>query len=311
MIEIKRYTISDKCIWNEFISKTRIDTFLFNRDFMDYHSNRFNDFSFLFYRKGKLWAVLPGNIDGSIYYSHQGLTYGGLVMSYKMTTNDVLQAFALMKDVLKQNGVKEVVYKPTPLIYHHLPSQEDIYALYRFGATKIACNISSTIWQSNKIPFIESRKSGIRKAKRENVVILEANELKGFWDVLEENLLLTHGSKPVHTLHEMAMLKEKFPNNIKLFCAITGENIIGGALLFVMEKIVHVQYISANETGKTIGAIDFLFDELINKIYIDKPIFDFGQSTEQMGAYLNENLIFQKEGFGGRGIVYEIYKYNL
>jgi len=30
-----------------------------------------------------------------------------------------------------------------------------------------------------------------------------------------------------------------------------------------------------------------------------------------MGMHLNEQLIFQKEGFGGRGVVYETYKYNL
>jgi hypothetical protein len=30
-----------------------------------------------------------------------------------------------------------------------------------------------------------------------------------------------------------------------------------------------------------------------------------------MGRYLNNALIFQKEGFGGRGIVYEIYEYNI
>jgi hypothetical protein len=32
---------------------------------------------------------------------------------------------------------------------------------------------------------------------------------------------------------------------------------------------------------------------------------DFGNSNEQNGMYLNENLIAQKEGFGGRGTVYK------
>jgi hypothetical protein len=30
-----------------------------------------------------------------------------------------------------------------------------------------------------------------------------------------------------------------------------------------------------------------------------------------MGNYLNESLIFQKEGFGGRGVVYNIYELNV
>lgn len=63
--------------------------------------------------------------------------------------------------------------------------------------------------------------------------------------------------------------------------------------------------------GKEIGALDFLFDFIINSRCVPYHIFDFGQSTEQMGKYLNEALIFQKEGFGGRGVVYDIYEYEL
>ena len=63
--------------------------------------------------------------------------------------------------------------------------------------------------------------------------------------------------------------------------------------------------------GKELGVLDLLFDYLINQEYTNYPYFDFGQSTEQMGNYLNESLIFQKEGFGGRGMCYDIYEYGL
>lgn len=78
-----------------------------------------------------------------------------------------------------------------------------------------------------------------------------------------------------------------------------------------MDPVVHTQYISANLEGKEIGALDLLFDYLINTEYSNYKIFDFGQSTENNGIYLNESLIFQKEGFGGRGVVYDIYEYEL
>ena len=78
-----------------------------------------------------------------------------------------------------------------------------------------------------------------------------------------------------------------------------------------MENIIHVQYISASEQGKALGALDLLFDELINCTFSHIPLFDFGQSTENSGLLLNNNLIFQKEGFGGRGVVYDIYKYEI
>ena len=130
-----------------------------------------------------------------------------------------------------------------------------------------------------------------------------------FWKLLEENLITTHGTFPVHSLPEIQYLHSKFPNQIKLYVAKASHEIIAGTVLFVMKNVIHVQYISASINGKKTGALDLLFDKLINSIYCNIPIFDFGQSTEQMGNYLNENLIFQKEGFGGRGVVFDIYKY--
>lgn len=311
MIEIFRYTKHHKEIWDEFVKNSRIDTFLFFRDFLDYHSDRFEDHSYLIFRKGKLEALLPGNIHNSIFYSHQGLTYGGFVTSTKITLTDISIAFELINKDLNLAGVKEVIYKPTPYIYHLQPAQEDIYALFRLGATKIGCNISSTILQIEKIPFIESRKSGVRKAIKEDVDVSESDEFYVFWEILENNLLRTYGKTPVHSLNEILILKNRFTENIKLYIAKIGETPVAGCLLFLMKRVIHVQYISANEQGKKTGALDLLFDKLINEIYIDYPIFDFGQSTEQMGNILNENLLFQKEGFGGRGIAYDIYSYNI
>jgi hypothetical protein len=311
MIELKRYQSNHKKEWDVFLENSRIDTFLFKRDFMDYHSNRFQDCSFLIFRKNKLEALLPGNLSGTTWYSHQGLTYGGLIPSLKITTNDVLEIFDHLNEYLKSIDITEVIIKPAPHIYHKYPSEEELYALFRNGAQRISCNISSTIYQENKVPFIESRKSGIRKALREEITIVESRNIEGFWVLLEENLERTHGKKPVHTLSEIQKLQNTFPENIKLFCSLHENRIIGGALLFIMKHIVHVQYISASDHGKRLGALDLLFHELINNQFADYPIFDFGQSTEENGNYLNEGLIFQKEGFGGRGVVYESYKYSL
>ena len=46
--------------------------------------------------------------------------------------------------------------------------------------------------------------------------------------------------------------------------------------------------------------------------YMDWPYFDFGRSTENPdGSGLNEPLVFQKEGFGARGLCYDIYEWDL
>lgn len=311
-MEIRRYRREDKELWNSFVSKARNATFLFDRNYMDYHDDRFDDNSFMFYHKGKLKAVLPANVAGDTLYSHQGLTYGGLLLDKKATVEDVLECFDSLNSWLRENGISKVVYKALPWIYQQYPSQEDLYALtWKCKAQLISRDISSTIVIDNKLKFAESRKSGIRKALSLNIEVGESNDVDGFWHVLEDNLGNRYNAKPVHTANEMKLLMSRFPNNIKLYVAKMNGEIVGGTLIYVTPQVVHTQYISASVEGKKHGALDLLFDYIINKVYANCRYFDFGKSTEQGGAYLNEPLIFQKEGFGGRGVCYDWYRWEL
>lgn len=311
-MEIRRYRREDKELWNSFVSKARNATFLFDRNYMDYHADRFDDNSFMFYHKGKLKAVLPANVADDTLYSHQGLTYGGLLLDKKATVEDVLECFDSLNSWLRENGISKVVYKALPWIYQQYPSEEDLYALtWKCKAQLISRDISSSIVVDNKLKFAESRKSGIRKALSLNIEVGESNDVDGFWHVLEDNLGNRYNAKPVHTSSEMKLLMSRFPNNIKLYVAKMHGEIVGGTLIYVTPQVVHTQYISASVEGKKHGALDLLFDYIINKVYANCRYFDFGKSTEQGGAYLNEPLIFQKEGFGGRGVCYDWYQWEL
>ena len=311
-MEIRRYRREDKELWNSFVNKARNATFLFDRNYMDYHADRFDDNSFMFYHKGKLKAVLPANVAGDTLYSHQGLTYGGLLLDKKATVEDVLECFDSLNSWLRENGISKVVYKALPWIYQQYPSEEDLYALtWKCKAQLISRNIASTIVIDNKLKFAESRKSGIRKALSLNIEVGESNDVDGFWHVLEDNLGNRYNAKPVHTANEMKLLMSRFPNNIRLYVAKMNGEIVGGTLIYVTPQVVHTQYISASVEGKKHGALDLLFDYIINKVYANCRYFDFGKSTEQGGAYLNEPLIFQKEGFGGRGVCYDWYQWDL
>ena len=309
---IEQYTEAQKGDWDAFIEKARNATFLFKRDYMDYHADRFCDHSLMVYRKGQLYALLPANRQGNVLHSHQGLTYGGLVMAEKTTASGVMDAFRAIHEHLKAEGICKVVYKPLPCIYHRMPSQEDLYALFRLtNARIIGRNLSSTLCRESKPRFAESRRSGIRKALARHIDIRQSDDYAAFWEILEGNLLHKYGVKPVHSLEEIRLLAGRFPENIRLYLACQEGKALGGTVLYLAGRVVHTQYISASPEGKAAGALDLLFDTLINREYADAPVFDFGPSTEDMGRYLNESLIFQKESFGGRGMVYDVYEYDL
>ena len=223
-----------------------------------------------------------------------------------------MECFDSLNSWLRENGISKVVYKALPWIYQQYPSEEDLYALtWKCKAQLISRDISSSIVIDNKLKFAESRKSGIRKALSLNIEVGESNDVDGFWHVLEENLGNRYNAKPVHTANEMKLLMSRFSNNIRLYVAKMNGEIVGGTLIYVTPQVVHTQYISASVEGKKHGALDLLFDYIINKVYANCRYFDFGKSTEQGGAYLNEPLIFQKEGFGGRGVCYDWYQWEL
>lgn len=312
MFEIRPYTSKDAAAWNAFVSQSKQATFLFDRSYMDYHADRFRDHSLMVYRKGRLYALFPANAAGKTLYSHQGLTYGGLLTNQKATAGDVCELFRTVNDHLKSEGFTHIIYKAIPWIYHRLPAEEDLYALTQVcHATLLIRDISSTIVLPDRLPLSESRKSGLRKALREGVTVQESHDLAAFWDILNNNLHNKYGATPVHTLAELELLQSRFPEQIKLFMAYKDGTPVGGTMLYLTPQVVHTQYISASPEGKRLGALDAIFDLLINRTAWTARYFDFGKSTENQGTTLNAPLIFQKEGFGGRGVCYDTYEWRL
>ncbi len=312
MITIKRYEPEAKEAWDAFVNVSKQGTFLFLRSYMDYHRNRFHDHSLMIYRNNKLYALLPGCEDKTTFYSHQGLTYGGLITSEKATTASICEIFHHVNEYLSSHHFLEVIYKPVPHIYHRLPADEDLYALFKECHAQIICrNISSTIDLHHPLKWRHIRQGGAKKANNQGITIKESDDLVSFWKILTENLALKHHSSPVHTVEEMTLLKGRFPNNIKLYAAFQNHKMIGGTLLYITPQVVHTQYISASIEGKQLHALDLLFHTLLNNTFKDFDYFDFGTSNEQQGKVLNEGLIYQKEGFGGRGVIYDTYKWRI
>ena len=312
MTEIHRYTPDRQDDWNCFVAASKNGTFLFDRRFMDYHSDRFQDYSLMFYIEDRLVAVMPAHVDGDSLITHGGLTYGGLVMSPQIRASQVCELFRNLNEVLWQQGFRRVVYKAVPWIYHQQPAEEDLYALTAVCHARLAIrDISSAIVGDRKMRFSGSRKDGIRKARRKGLEVRESTDFAAFWHILNDNLTQKYGVRPVHSVAELELLHGRFPEQIRLWLVFDGDTPVGGTLLFLTPQVLHTQYISANALGKQHGAIDLLFDHLINNIYADYRYIDFGKSTVSDSADLNERLIFQKEGFGARAVCYDTYEWTV
>jgi len=314
IVDVRRYEPSMYDVWNDFVAQSKNGTFLFDRRYMDYHADRFEDCSLMCYKGDVLLAVLPANWveETRTVVSHGGLTYGGLLLSEKITTVEAMQVMSgVMEWMRKEVGACCWLYKCVPHIYHRLPSEEDLYALFRQNAVLKARAVSSVIDNRCRIPMREVRRRGVGKACKHGVNFHEAHDLAAFWKVLETVLEERHGCVPVHSLDEMKRLKSAFPEQIRLYVAADDEEVLAGVVVYEAGPVAHAQYIAASDKGRAVGALDGLFAYLIEEVYATKPYFDFGISTEQGGSYLNEGLLFQKEGFGARAVVYDWYQVDL
>ena len=313
MFEIRRYTAGQADEWNAFVAASKNGTFLFDRRYMDYHSNRFEDCSLMVYYKSELYALLPANRVADTLYSHQGLTYGGLLMSSDSKTAVVRDAFVAVNAFLRQEGIRRVRYKHIPWIYASLPSEEDLFALHNVCQAQICSrDVSSVVMLSHRLPLSELRGRCVKKARKAGVEIREVQDCGAFWPLLVANLKARYDARPVHSLEEITLLRSRFPQHIRLFVACKDGRVIGGTLLYIYGRTVKTQYISANEEGRRVGALDLLFTTLMDQCAENgMEYFDFGTSNRPDNNDLNDSLIFQKEGFGGRAVCYDTYEYSL
>lgn len=313
-ISVRKYTESDCGIWNEFVQKSKNPLFMFNRNYMDYHSDRFLDCSLMFFEEDNLIALLPANEDNGNIISHGGLTYGGLILDSKAKQHTVNDCFESMLNYMKNKGFSTLLYKTIPHIYHEQPCEEDIYALYRNGAVLESVAASTVIDLQNPLKMPKGRKAQVSRARREGVIVQKVSD-KSFFDdfICLENKVLhsRHNTCAVHSSDELFMLYERFPDNIHLYTALLQGKLIAGTVVYEYGQTIHTQYMAADETGRQIGGLDLCISTIMEDYRAKKKWLDFGISTEDGGRYLNEGLIAQKEGFGGRTNVYQLWKLKL
>lgn len=306
-MQVIRYSPLYKDLWNDLVRKSPTGTFLHERGYMDYHSDRFEDFSIMVFENQRLLACLPCNRQDATIVSHAGLTYGGWqVDSRYVNTVKMLQIWEASLNFMKAHGFSSLRYKAVPSIYHRYPMEDDIYSVFRFGGNIDCCLISCAVNLDCPIAFDTNATRNVKFAQKQGIEVRETSDFAAFWDILTELLDRQYNTKPVHTLREIELLKSRFPDNIRLYGAFNGESLIAGVVVYNTETVSKAQYIASTNEGRAMKALPAVFAHIMSSAN-GRRYFDFGTSNENHGLFLNEGLIRQKSGMGGRGIAYITY----
>lgn len=312
-MKVVRFSAEHKATWDGFVATSKNGSFLFYRDYISYHQDRFHDHSLLFYDdKEGLIALFPANQRGQNLYSHGGLTYGGFVSDERMKLSKMLTCFLALFEYAKNAGLKEIYYKCIPYIYHAIPSQEDLYVLHLSRATCTSRSVITAIDTNRILKFQTRRVRQIKTAQKNQIFVQQSADLATYWEILTGLLKSVHNTKPVHSLAEIQHLQALFPDNIKLFASYHESEMIAGVLIYETSQVARTQYIAASPKGRDSGALDVIFDELIHNYYQHKAYIEFGTSERaNTRNYVNAGLIDQKEGFGARAIIQDQYLIQL
>jgi hypothetical protein len=308
-LTVERYEHSALEDWDHLVSSARGRHFMFERAYMDYHADRFDDASLIVLRNGRPLAALPASRHGSEVISHGGLTFGGLLSGPQLTTARAVSALDAVASALRSDGVRRLTYKALPHIYHLAPAEEDLFALHAAGARLVRREVSAAISAGTRPAYAEERRRAIEQGRRSGLVVDEDDRIEEYMALVREVLLAGHGVEPVHTPAEMRLLADRFPRNIRLFTASTEGQIVAGVLIYETPSVAHAQYIAVGPRGRELRANDAVLDHLLSEVYPQKW-FDFGISNERDGA-LNAGLIRNKEGFGARAVVHDRYMLDL
>ena len=312
-LQVARYTNANKAQWDEFVARSKNGTFLFFRDYMDYHRERFSDHSLIVYDdSNRVVALLPAHVSATTLVSHGGLTYGGFITEARMKTQIMLSVFEAALSFCRERGLDELRYKALPYIYARLPAQEDLYALFLSGAQLSERRVMTVINAQERIPLPKGRRYSLSKARKYSLRVCHADsDLPAYWGLLEQTLNERHGVRPAHTLEEIQLLHRRFPNHIQLYGCFEGAALIAGVLIYESACVARTQYIAVSERGRNLCALDLILDHLLNEVFAAKPYFDFGTSHEPDSEAINGGLIQQKESFGGRTVVQDTYQLDL
>jgi hypothetical protein len=311
------YGSQDRDLWDGFVRQSRNGTFLFERDYMEYHADRFADFSLVVRADGAPLALMPANRCGEVVESHGGLTYGGFVLPHHLTTLRMTEVLAEVVRFLRHQGVRLLRYKAIPYIYREAAGEEDLFALSAAGGRLARRAALAVIDLGLPRRRQERRRRALRKAERAGLVAAEWDgapgpaDLAAYWNLLEAVLDERYRARPVHSLAEIQRLHQRFPRQIRLFTASRQGRPVAGVLVYETRTVVRAQYIAAAAEGREFGALDLLFEHLLAEAFSAKRFMDLGTSEGEGRAGLNEGVIEFKEGLGARTVALDTYELSI
>ena len=311
---IQKYEDRFEKKWDEFVLNESINgNFLQTRNFLNYHAkDKFCDHSLMFFKGETLVAVMPANEieQGRILISHQGSTFGGLVIGEKYaSTGNYNWIFKEMLGYFKERSYERVELKMPHWLYLREDKRNELLDYYfqlngftPRGEVGFYVDLKE-LADDYESKFESLKKRKLRKAYKQNLifkVITDEEGIKEFYDVLADNMK-KFNKIPIHTFEEMwDFYNNRLKGIVSFYGVFHGPMLIAGSMVFNFcnKKVFHTQYLASRQDCLEYCPNEFLYTSLIRTAKEEGYRFlSYGTATLEHGEVYNESLGIYKEGF--------------
>ncbi|OPL19417.1 MAG: hypothetical protein AVO35_11070 [Candidatus Aegiribacteria sp. MLS_C] len=313
MMQLRQATEADRGIWTDFVQRSNNGTIFHLPDFLDYHPlGRFENHHLIAEDGGGPVSVIPGALsrrdDGIWYRSYPGASYGGPVITDTTGLKSIERLLDALLAYCRKRGWKGVEMTPPPIVYYRRPHNYLEFALLQrgFGYRKrelTAVIDLSRLGEELNLGFRSSALRGVRKARKSGVEVVEEQDFRLFYPVLESNLQQRHGVRPTHSLEELERLRDLVGGDrIRQFVAVHDGRVMAGMVMFHCNpRVTLAFYISHDREHQALRPVNLVYMEVISWAkQMGYHYMDLGTFTLDMEV--NYGLCRFKESFSARGI---------
>lgn len=312
-LRARSYTRDDEGAWDELVAESWNGTFLLTRRYLSCFADRFTDTSLVLEDgRGRLIGVFPAAVhasDPAMIESHPAVGYGGVIHGRRLRGTAIIAALEAIAERYYHDGRRALRYKPVPGVYHRVPSEDDLYALFRLGAVRSRCDVASVADTSGDLQARGRRRRSLRKAERAAIEVDRGPAyLEPLWHLVSDRLAEKYQAEPLHDLPELLRVQSRFPAQVVCVAGLLGGEVVAGVVLYRTGQVDHAQYVGADDRGYRSSALDIVFREcLVDCRRHGVRYFSFGNSTLYGGRVFNETLFAFKSEFGAGVVVHECY----
>jgi hypothetical protein len=292
---------AEAAAWNALVRTASNGHIMALWEFFHYHESRFQNVPLVFRRGGRWLGVLPANrTTEDTLWSHQGVSFGGLIIARRTRLADVIEMWAQLRLFMQREGLRRLCYRPAPHPYHLAPREDDLYSLTQAGATIVDTKLHAMVRCHMKTPPRREWDRHVRRAATAGITVGVGRDIRAFWPHALA-VLQKHGREPVHALEDILLLQGRLPDDLLLLNAASpAGDFLAGVLVLVSPAAITVLYLGETEEGRHFGAGRLLYNHFITAPEFSGRWLDMGQWADTETRAELDSLLSFKESAGAR-----------